>query len=208
MRKPRFGAAADGANRAVQSMATRVDGQTEEVAARAAKVITIAVRLLRFPTLALLLLPFPFILIVAAVAIWSTGALQVIAAVVAVVMSGVSGVLGYRRYRILKAVEDEQKLATELAIAVSLSGKVDETRLALGQITHQDGLRVFSRLRGVWNTAGLGTSWITGIGDLPRAKHFFPPTVGTTVTIAIAAAWLIPISFVAAIFLGIAGIAR
>ena len=115
-------------------------------------------------------------------------------------MAAVSFAFGPRRQRILRAVEEPTALATELGIAVSLSGKVDETRNALTQIAGGGGWRVLSRLRGVWSGVGMTGRWIEGVGDLPRARYFVPPKIGTTVTIAIAALWLVPISIVVALF--------
>jgi hypothetical protein len=46
--------------------------------------------------------------------------------------------------------------------------------------------------------------WIEGVGDLPRARYFVPPKIGTTVTVAIAALWLVPVSIVVA-FLAVIG---
>jgi len=42
--------------------------------------------------------------------------------------------------------------------------------------------------------------WIEDVGDLPRARYFVPPKIGTTVTIAIASLWLVPVSIVVAVF--------
>ena len=49
--------------------------------------------------------------------------------------------------------------------------------------------------------------WIEGVGDLPRARYFVPPKIGTTVTLSIAALWLVPISLVVALFAVIGSVA-
>lgn len=49
--------------------------------------------------------------------------------------------------------------------------------------------------------------WIDGIGDLPRARYFAPPKIGTTVSVTMAALWLIPVSIVVAVFAAIGSIA-
>ncbi|WP_293786491.1 hypothetical protein [uncultured Aeromicrobium sp.] len=198
------------ANRAVDDFASRIDGQTADAARRAAQVLTVAVRLLRWPSLALLVVPLPFIAAVALIAAIEDSNVRWFALVAAVAMAVVSITFGLRRWRILQAVEDPDKLATELGIAVSMSGKVDDARSALLQITSGSGSgpRMFTRLRGVWTTVGLSGRWIDSVGDLPRARYFFPPRVGTTVAITLAAAWLVPISFVAFLLLGIAALAN
>ncbi len=197
------------ANRAVDGMTARIDGQTAEASTRAAQVITLAVRLLRWPTLALLVLPLPFIAGLLMIAIVEGSGVRWVALGVAVVLGLVSFVFGFRRWRILQAVTEPDRLATELGIAVSMSGKVEDARGALLQITGGDGgTRVFSRLRGVWNTVGLSGKWIDSVGDLPRARYFFPPRIGTTVTMAFAAAWVVPISFIAFLLVGIAALAN
>lgn len=198
------------ANRVVDDFASRIDGQTAEAAHRASQVLSLTVRLLRWPSLALLVVPLPFIAGVALIAAVEDGAVRWVALVVALAMAAVSLLFGLRRWRLLQAVEDPAKLSTELGIAVSMSGKVDDARGALLQITSGGGTgpRVFNRLRGVWNTVGLSGRWIDSVGDLPRARYFFPPRVGTTVAFTLAAAWLVPIAFVAFLLLGIAALAN
>jgi len=188
------------ANRGVNDMAAQVDGQTGEVAQRATSVIVLAVRVLRIPTLLVLIAPIPFIAATLLLAANAEGAGRAIGLVVGLFMAAVSLAFGARRQRILRAVEEPTALATELGIAVSLSGKVDETRTALTQIAGGGGWRVLSRLRGVWSGVGMTGRWIEGVGDLPRARYFVPPKIGTTVTIAIASLWLVPVSIVVAFF--------
>lgn len=188
-------------------MAARVDGQTGEVAQRATSVIVLAVRVLRIPTLLMLIAPLPFIAATLLLAVNAEGAGRVIGLVAGLLMAVVSFAFGARRQRILRAVEEPTALATELGIAVSLSGKVDETRTALTQIAGGGGWRVLSRLRGVWSGVGMTGRWIEGVGDLPRARYFVPPKIGTTVTIAIASLWLVPVSIVVALFAVIGSVA-
>jgi hypothetical protein len=184
------------ANEGVDAMAARVDGQTGDVAQRATQVIVLAVRVLRIPTLLVLVAPLPFIAVTLLLALNADGVGRTIGLVVGLLMAAVSTAFGIRRQRILRAVDEPTALATELGIAVSLSGKVDETRTALTQIAGGGGWRVLSRLRGVWSGVGMTGRWIEGVGDLPRARYFVPPKIGTTVTVAVAALWLMPVSVV------------
>ena len=188
-------------------MASRVDLQTGEAAQRATAVIVLAVKVLRIPTFLVLILPIPFIGATLLLAINADGAGRVVGLVVGLLMAAVSLMFGLRRQRILRAVEEPTALATELGIAVSLSGKVDETRNALTQIAGGGGWRVLSRLRGVWSGVGMTGRWIEGVGDLPRARYFVPPKIGTTVTLAIASLWLVPVSVVVALFAVIGSVA-
>ena len=188
-------------------MASRVDGQTGEVAQRATSVIVLAVRVLRIPTLLVLIAPIPFIAATLLLAINAEGLGRTIGLIAGLLMAAVSCAFGARRQRILRAIEEPTALATELGIAVSLSGKVDETRTALTQIAGGGGWRVLSRLRGVWRGVGMTGRWIEGVGELPRARYFVPPKIGTTVTIAIAALWLVPISVVVTLFTAIGSLA-
>ena len=114
------------ANRGVEDMAARVDGQTSEVAQRATSVIVLAVRVLRIPTLLVLIAPIPFIVATLLLAINADGLGRAIGLVVGLLMAAVSFAFGARRQRILRAVDEPTALATELGIAVSLSGKVDD----------------------------------------------------------------------------------
>ena len=188
-------------------MAARVDGQTGEVAQRATSVIVLAVKVLRIPTLLLLLAPLPFVAVTLLLALNAEGTGRLVGLVVGLLMAAVSLGFGLRRQRILRAIEEPTALATELGIAVSLSGKVDETRNALTQIAGGGGWRVLSRLRGVWSGVGMTGRWIEGVGDLPRARYFVPPKIGTTVTIAVAALWLVPISVVVALLAAVGSLA-
>lgn len=188
------------ANSAVGGFASRVDDQTGEVAHRVANVITVAVRVLRLPTAILLCVPLPFIVATLALGLVADGGVRVVVLVAGVAMAAVSGAFWARRRGILRAVEEPDQLATELGIAISLSDKVDETRGALERIGGGGGWRLFDRLKGAWGGMTMTGRWIDGVGDLPRARYFVPPRIGTSVTITIAALWLVPISVVVALF--------
>jgi hypothetical protein len=188
------------ANAAVGTFAGRVDDQTGEVAHRVAAVIAVAVRVLRIPTAVVGAVPVPFVVMTFLLGLVADGGLRVVVLVAAVLMAVVSAAFWGRRHRILRAADDPDKLATELGIMISLSDKVDETRGALAQIAGGGGWRLFGRLRGVWSGVSMTGRWIDGIGDLPRAKYFAPPKIGTTVTIAVAALWLVPVSIVVMLF--------
>ena len=188
------------ANSAVGGFASRVDSQTGEVAHRVAGVITVAVRVLRLPTAILQVAPVPFILATLMLGLVADGGVRIVVLIAGVVMAAVSGAFWLRRRNILRAVDDPDKLATELGIAISLSDKVDETRGALERIGGGGGWRLFDRLKGAWGGMTMTGRWIDGVGDLPRARYFVPPKIGTTVTLTMAALWLVPISVVVALF--------
>jgi len=188
------------ANSAVGGFASRVDDQTGEVAHRVAGVIAVAVRVLRLPTAVLQVVPLLFIAATLALGLVADGGVRIVVLVAGVLMAVVSGAFWARRRAILRAVEEPDKLATELGIAISLSDKVDETRGALERVAGGGGWRIFDRLKGAWGGMSMTGRWIDGIGDLPRARYFVPPRIGTTVTITIAALWLVPISIVVALF--------
>ena len=121
-------------------MASKVDLQTGEAAQRATAVIVLAVKVLRIPTLLVLVAPIPFIVATLLLALNAEGLGRTIGLVIGLLMAAISLMFGLRRQRILRAVEEPTALATELGIAVSLSGKVDETRNALTQIAGRRGL--------------------------------------------------------------------
>ncbi|MEO6606805.1 MAG: hypothetical protein ABIN55_14475 [Aeromicrobium sp.] len=195
------------ANKTAGDMAARVDDQTGEVAKRAANVIVAAVKLARIPTALVMILPIPFIVTTIALGVLSDGAVRWVLLTVGAVMLLVSSAFWGRRRRILQAVEEPDKLATELAIMISMSDKVEETRGAISTVAGAGGWRIFSRLKGVWSGMSMTARWIDGISDLPRARYFAPPKIGTTVTVAVAALWLIPVSFVVSILAVIGSIA-
>lgn len=195
------------ANAAVGNWAHTVDDQTGQVAERVARVLVVAVRALRIPTALVLWVPVPFIALTLALALRADSGVRPLGLVIGLAMAAVSGAFGGRRHRILQAVEEPDKLATELGIMISLSDKVGDTRGALSQFAGGGGWRVFSRLQGAWRGTTMTGHWIEEIGDLPRARYFAPPKVGTTVMVAIAALWLIPVSVVVAVFATIGSIA-
>lgn len=187
------------ANLSVGDLTAKVDGQSAEVSKQATVMIVTAVRLLRIPTALMLWFPVPFIAATLLVGLLSDGVAAVVVLVAGLLMAAVSAAFWARRRRIIAAVDDPAKLATELGIMISLSGKVDETRGALAQISGGGGWRMFTRLQGLWKGVTMPGHWIDGIGDLPRARYFGPPKVGTTVTLTFAALWLVPISVVVAL---------
>ncbi|VXB51015.1 hypothetical protein [Aeromicrobium sp. 9AM] len=188
------------ANSAVGGFASRVDGQTGEVAHRVAGVIAVAVRVLRLPTAILLCVPLPFVLATLSLGVVADGGVRVVVLLAGVAMAAVSAAFWARRRNILRAADDPDKLATELGIAISLSDKVDETRGALERVAGGGGWRLFDRLKGAWGGMSMTGRWIEGVGDLPRARYFVPPKIGTTVTITVAALWLVPVSIVVSLF--------
>lgn len=187
------------ANTAVGGLTAKVDDQTGEAAKKAARVIVLAVNFARIPTALLMILPIPFILATLALGVLADGGIRWVILAAGLAMLLVTGAFWGRRRRILQAVEEPDKLATELGIMISLTDKVEETRGAISSIAGAGGWRIFERLKGVWSGVAMTGRWIEGIGDLPRARYFGPPKIGTTVTVAVAALWLIPISVVVAL---------
>jgi hypothetical protein len=190
----------DQTNAAFSDFASRIDGRTTEVAARAAQTISVAVRLLRVPTAIVGALSIPFIVATIALGLLADGAVRILILVVGIAMAAVSAMFWGRRRRVLQAVEDPDRLATELGVMLAMTGKVEETRGALTQIAGGGGWRVLGRLRGVWRGTQMTGRWIDEIGDLPRARYFGPPKIGTTISITIATLWLVPLSIVVALF--------
>lgn len=195
-------------NRFVDDLTSRIDTGAEGVTDRAARTIAVAVALLRWPSLILAAIPTFFGFTSVLLALTMDGWLQVVALSVAVVELLIAGVFWWRRRRILAAASDPAALATELGIAVSLSDKADETRGVLESIAGGGGVRLFERLRGLWSGATMSGRWISQVGDLPRARYFVPPTIGTTVALGLATLWLVPISFVSMLLTIIAAIAQ
>ena len=194
-------------NLAVGDLAAKVDDQTGEVAKRAATVITAAVKLARIPTALVMILPIPFIATTLLLGALADGGIRWALLIAGGAMALVSAAFAGRRRKILQAVEEPDKLTTELGIMISMSDKVEETRGAISNVAGAGGWRIFSRLKGLWSGMAMTGRWIDGIGDLPRARYFGPPKIGTTVTVAVAALWLVPISFVVMILSVIGSIA-
>ena len=184
----------------VNDFAARIDGRTTEVSSRAAQTIAVAVRLLRIPTAVVGSLPIPFVATTILLGLLADGAVRVLVLLAGVLMAAVLGMFWGRRRRVLQAVEDPKRLATELGVMFTMTGRVEEARGALTQIAGGGGWRVLGRLRGVWQGTQLTGHWIDEIGDLPRARYFGPPRIGTTITITIATLWLVPVSIVVAVF--------
>jgi hypothetical protein len=198
----------DNVNRGLDRLTEQVDGQTNQVAQHAARVLAVAVRLLRWPTLALLCLPIPLELLTVGLALTADGWARVVGLIAVALLTAVTVTFGIRRHRILRAVSEPTALGTELGIAVSLSERVDDARNVLGDVVGGGGRQVFRRLRGLWHGVSITGRWIEDVGDLPRARYFVPPKIGTTVALAWAAAWLIPVSVVVAVLAMVGTVAR
>jgi hypothetical protein len=198
----------DGINRALDQVAAQVDGQTSAAARNAARVISVAVRLLRWPSLALLCAPIPMELVILGLSLHAHGWARVVGLLVAALMVTLSIAFGVRRHRILRAVAEPEALGTELGIAVSLSDRVDDARGVLSDLVGGGGWRMFDRLRGLWRGISTTARWIETVADLPRARYFVPPKIGTTVTLTLGAAWLIPASIVVTVLAVIGTVAR
>lgn len=169
--------------------------------------IVSAVRLLRWPTAAVVWLPVPFIATTILIGLAADGAVGWVITGVGLLMAAVTGAFAVRRNRVLRAVDDPEALAAELRVMVNLTGRVQQTGDVLQDIAGGDGWRVFGRLRGLWRGANLPVRWVEEVGELPRARYFAPPKVGTTVTLAVAAAWLVPISIVVTVLSAIGALA-
>lgn len=188
------------ANAAFHDFASRVDGRTVEVAERAVQMIAVAVRLLRIPTAIVGSLSIPFILGTIVLGLMGSGAAGVVILLAGVAMAAVNAFFWGRRHKVLQAVEDPAKLATEFAIMLAMTDKVEQTRGVLTQVAGGGGWRFLGRMRGMWQGTQMTGRWIDQIGDLPRARYFGPPKIGTTITITFAVLWLVPISMVVALF--------
>jgi hypothetical protein len=195
-------------NGGIDRVAGQVDGQTSQVAQHAARVLAVAVRLLRWPTLALLCAPLPFEIVLVGLSLSADGWVRVLGLIVVALLGAVTVTFGVRRHRILTAVAEPSALGTELGIAVSLSERVDDARDVLGEVVGGGGRQVFRRLRGLWHGISITGRWIEEVGALPRARYFVPPKIGTTVVLTWAAAWLIPVSIALTVLAGIGTIAR
>lgn len=193
----------EAAHRAVQN----VDDTTGENSARAAAAITSAVRLLRWPSAALLVLSAPFIAATIVIGLVADGSLGWVVTLVGGLMALVSVAFAVRRRRILQAVEDPGALADELRVMVNLTGRAEQTGDVLHRIAGGDGWRVLGRMKGLWQGANLPARWLDEVGDLRRARYFAPPKIGTSISLALAAAWLVPISIVVTVLAGIGALA-
>lgn len=190
-------------NTAVGQAAGRIDARTGASADHAARLLAASVRLLRIPSAILLALSAPFLAMLVVLTLVADGAGQIVIGLPTLVGVSVWATFAWRRKRLLDAVAEPEALATELAIMVTLADKVDETRGVLDQIAGGGGLRMLSRLRGAWNGVQTTGRWIERIDDLPRARYFAPPRIGTGVSLAIGALWLVPLSIVGALFAAI-----
>lgn len=184
------------------------DDHTQAVARQVAQAVTVAVRLLRIPTLIVLVLPLPFIALVLTLGVQGDGIGGAIALGLGTAMAVLSLAFGWRRSRVLRAVDEIEPLTSQIAIALTLTDHVDEARTALNQAAGAGGgLRFFTRLQGAWRASRTPARWIQSVGDLPRARYFFPPKLATSLQLSLAATALIPISVVVAIFIAIGALA-
>lgn len=196
------------ANRAAEGIAARVDTASPQVTSRLAGMLSLAVTVLRFPSLALWVIVWPFIALTLAIAASGSGGLRVLGLVVGLAMAAVSVAFGLRRRALLAAVADREAFAAELHTALNLTHLVGNATGALERLAAGGGWRLFSRLRAAWRTVTLPVHWIDEIAALPRARYFVPPKLGTTVALIYAALWLVPVALIVAILTTVIAIAR
>ncbi|HWV25599.1 MAG TPA: hypothetical protein VNZ66_00115 [Aeromicrobium sp.] len=195
------------ANDAAHGLAQNIDDQTGEHGERLAKVLVVAVRLLRIPTAILWTVPLPFIAACLVLGIVGEGWFGTVLIVAGALMASVSALFWGRRRRIIRAVQEPELLGGELRTLFNLTSKFDDASGTLRELTAGDGWRVFGRLRAAWRGASLPAQWVGQVAELPRARYFAPPKIGTTTTLTVAALWLVPISIVLAVFAVIGSIA-
>lgn len=196
------------ANQAAGNVASRVDATSPVVTARLARVLVLAVAVLRWPSLALWAIPWPFIAATLVIAALGSGGLRLLGLGVGLAMAAVSIAFGLRRRALIVAVSDREEFAAELHTALTLSDRLGEATGALERIAGGGGWRLFSRLWAVWRSISLPAQWVEQVGDLPRARYFVPPRIGTTVGLTYAALWLVPVSVAVAIIAAVFGLAR
>ena len=126
----------------------KVDDQTGEAAKKAARVIALAVTLARIPTALLMILPIPFIITTIVLGVLADGGIRWVLLAAGLAMLLVTAAFWGRRRRILQAVEEPDKLATELGIMISMTDKVEETRGAISTIAGAGGWRIFEPAQG------------------------------------------------------------
>ncbi len=206
-RRRRPGRWAAQANRAAHDAAQRVDDTSGQTTIRAASAIAAAVRLLRWPTAAIMWVPVPFIVTTIVIGVAAHGAVGGVIIVIGLVLAAVTTAFALRRRRVLWAVADPEALAAELRVMVNLTGRIEQTSTVLHDIAGGEGWRVLGRLRGLWSGASLPARWFDDVRGLPRAKYFAPPKIGTTISLAIAALWLVPISIVVTVIAAVGAIA-
>lgn len=199
----------DRTNRFVDGVTGRIDANTTDVARRAAAVLAPLVRFARFPAYALVGFVLLWSLGTALIGFSQSGTGWLIVAIAGLVLAVPAAWLGWRTAAMVRAVADRDEFARELAVAVAMSGRVDETRATLEQLTTGGPSgSMFGRLKGLWRTASLGSRLITGSEDLARAKWFFPPTIGVTALLSKFTLTTLPISFIVFVLTAIAAIAR
>lgn len=195
-------------NEAMNRWAAKVDGPTGIAARDAAGVISLGVKILRWPTLALLVLVAPSLAATGLIAALNDGLIGSIAAVVVVVELGVWVLFAWRRQQILTAIDDTNALASQIGVAAEMSGRPAEIAGVLTTLNANSGPRIWNRLRSTLSKTQTDAVWIRQVSDLDRARWFFPPSVGRTMTLAVAMLWLVPVSAVSTFLLFVAAIAN
>ena len=110
-------------NEAMNGWASKVDGPTGIAARDAAGVITLGVKILRWPSLALLVLVAPALAATGLIAVLNDGVIGSIAAVLGVAEIAIWALFAWRRQQILTAIDDPDALATQIGVAAEMSGR-------------------------------------------------------------------------------------
>lgn len=195
-------------NQTVNAWAAKVDGPTGLAASDAAAVVSLTVRILRWPTLFLLIFVVPLVAATGLIALLNEGVVAVIATIVFIIELAVCMAFAWHRYQILWAVSEPDVLANQIAVAAEMSGRPQEITGELTSLNRATGQRIWTRLRELWSKTPKDAVWIRRVQDLDRAKWFFPPSIGRTIVLALAMMWLVPISVITTFLLFVAAIAN
>lgn len=195
-------------NQTVNAWAAKVDGPTGIAARDAASVVSLSIKILRWPTLLMLILVVPLVAATGVIALLNDGLIATIATAIFVIELLWTGAFAWRRQQILWAIDDTDSLASQIAVAAEMSGRPQEITGELTSLNRATGQKMWSKLRGLWSKTSNDAVWIRRVQDLDRAKWFFPPSIGRTIMLSMGMLWLVPISAFTTFVLFVAAIAN
>lgn len=167
------------------------DDRRAVLARRLAKTLSVATRILRWPSLVLIVIPVLPLVVIAWFATTATRWTDILVLwVLAAVGLGIEVVFIWRRRRFLDAAKDPAGMARELRLLLSPNVVTDEVMALLKQVAARGGLLIFRRLWAVWKLANLPEHLLDQLDDYPRAKLYLPPSIGISGIVSLCQVWL------------------
>lgn len=166
------------------------------LASSLAKTLSVAMKVLRWPTALLMIVPVVPIAVLIIMLTRLNRLSDIIVLGVVVLAALVINVMFLRRrFLFRRALAEPSELAQEFRALLTPTVVTDEVFGVLRNIAAKGGLLVLRRLRAAWSLVRLPDHLISQLDRYPKAKLFVPPSLNISGFISLAQIWLAVLSW-------------